>query len=202
MMRARLLWPVGVAVLAALLAALLAAGCGTGAPADGAVAASGAPAATAGDPAAFDAPPAHDAEPPPLQPSEPFDLAVLTLSGAAEQVRVPVYVAFDTATRRRGLMGRESLPAGTGMVFVFPDDRRGGFWMKDTLIPLSIAFYDASGEVLAVLDMEPCEADPCPLYDPGVTYRGALEVNQGYFDQIGLEEGWTVTLPEGLPAPR
>ncbi|MDQ3973859.1 MAG: DUF192 domain-containing protein, partial [Actinomycetota bacterium] len=122
-------------------------------------------------------------------------------SPEGRRVQVPVYVAADAATRQRGLMGRESLPADAGMVFLFPRDGRGGFWMKDTLIPLSIAFFDAGGRVLRVLDMEPCTADPCPVYHPGAAYRGALEVNQGFFGSVGLEEGWTVELPAGLPRP-
>ena len=65
----------------------------------------------------------------------------------------------------------------------------GGFWMKNTLIPLSIAFFDRQGVILRILDMEPCRADPCPVYYPGVVYQGALEVNQGWFRRRGLAEG-------------
>jgi uncharacterized membrane protein (UPF0127 family) len=85
------------------------------------------------------------------------------------------------------------------MIFRFPGPTQGAFWMKDTLIPLSIAYYDAEGTVVAVLDMEPCTADPCPTYPPGTSYTGALEVNQGFFDDVGLEEGWMVAVPDGLP---
>jgi uncharacterized protein len=86
-------------------------------------------------------------------------------------------------------MGRTSLPADAGMVFVYPEGHAGPFWMKDTLIPLSIAFYAADGRILRILDMQPCKADPCPLYDPEVTYRGALEVNDGGFEDLGITEG-------------
>lgn len=150
----------------------------------------------------FDEPPPHADEPSPLEPSEPFGLAALELvapDGTA--VRVPVYVAADGATRQRGLMHREELAADAGMVFLFTEERSGGFWMKNTLIPLSILYYGPDGDVRAVLDMEPCEADPCPVYDPGVTYVGALEVNQGWFDDIGLDTSWRVELPNGLPDP-
>jgi uncharacterized membrane protein (UPF0127 family) len=91
-------------------------------------------------------------------------------------------------------MHRESLAEDSGMVFVFFEEQQGGFWMKNTLIPLSIAFFDAKGEILEIMDMEPCEADPCPVYDPGVTYMGALEVNQGAFDSWGVEESDSVIL--------
>lgn len=134
-----------------------------------------------------------------LPPMPPFATAALTLVGPdGEQVETPVYVADEPATRRQGLMGVEDLPPDAGMVFLSPEDRSGGFWMKNTLIPLSIAFFAGDGAVLAVLDMEPCEADPCPTYDPGVTYRGALEVNQGHFDELGVDTGWRVVLPPDL----
>ena len=112
------------------------------------------------------------------------------------EVEVAVEVADDDEERQVGLMNRESLPADAGMLFVFQEDSSGGFWMKNTLIPLSIAFADADGEILRILDMEPCEADPCEIYDPGVFYRSALEVNQGAFDRLGVEEGDRLRLEE------
>lgn len=138
-----------------------------------------------------------------LEPSEPFGVSAVTLRSpdGTDAVTVPVYDAFTPDSRARGLMGRSHLPAGAGMVFRFPGDRRGGFWMKDTLIPLSIAFFDADGTVVRVLDMPPCEADPCPTFEPQRTYRGALEVNQGFFEDLGVTAGWKVELPAGLPTP-
>ena len=113
---------------------------------------------------------------------------VVIETGAGE-VEVAVEVADDDEERQIGLMNRESLPADAGMIFLFEEDSSGGFWMKDTLIPLSIAFADAGGTIVRILDMEPCEADPCQIYDPGVFYRSALEVNQGTFERLGVEEG-------------
>ncbi len=109
-------------------------------------------------------------------------------------VRLDVEVAKTAEQQQFGLMFREALPPESGMVFVYGSDQTGGFWMKNTLIPLSIAFYDASGRVVRILDMEPCRADPCPLYDPGVPYRGALEVNRGAFRRWGVEEGDRIVL--------
>ena len=113
---------------------------------------------------------------------------VLIATGSGEVV-VQVEVADTQAARQRGLMGRRTLGADAGMVFVFPESVRGAFWMKDTLIPLSIAFYDEEGRILRILDMEPCRRDPCPLYDPGVAYRGALEVDRGAFRRWGVQTG-------------
>ncbi len=111
-----------------------------------------------------------------------------------EEVAVDVEVADSDEERAAGLMHRESLPEDAGMIFVFPEEASGGFWMKNTPIPLSIAFADADGRILRILDMEPCQADPCRIYDPGVTYRSALEVNRGAFSDWGVEEGDRLTL--------
>ncbi len=110
------------------------------------------------------------------------------------EVSVPVEVADSPDERAVGLMNRESLPEDAGMIFLFEDDSDGGFWMKNTLVPLSIAFADADGTILRILDMDPCEADPCEIYDPEVSYRSALEVNQGAFDRWGVVEGDRLTL--------
>lgn len=110
------------------------------------------------------------------------------------EVAVDVEVADSAGERAVGLMNRESLPEDAGMIFVFPEEHAGGFWMKDTLVPLSIAFADADGRILRILDMEPCEADPCPSYDPGTEFEGALEVNQGFFEEHGVEVGDAVEL--------
>ena len=109
-------------------------------------------------------------------------------TGAGE-VLVHVEIASSGPQRERGLMHRTSLPPDAGMVFRFPETTSGGFWMKDTLVPLDIAFYDASGTILRIMQMKPCAADPCPVYTPGVRYRGALEVNAGSLRRWGVAAG-------------
>lgn len=104
-------------------------------------------------------------------------------------VTVKVEVVDTPETRQRGLMGRTSLDEDAGMLFVWQEDASSSFHMKDTLIPLSIAFIAADGTVLRILDMEPCTADPCPTYDPRTSYRRALEVNKGAFVRWGVREG-------------
>jgi uncharacterized protein len=113
-----------------------------------------------------------------------------------EEVEVAVEIADTQEEREVGLMHRESLPDDAGMIFLFEEEIAGGFWMKNTLIPLSIAFADGDGTILRILDMEPCEADPCEIYDPGVSYASALEVNQGAFESWGVEEGDLLTLEQ------
>ena len=118
-----------------------------------------------------------------------FERGTVVIESERGEVEVDVEIAETPVQQQLGLMHRESLAREAGMVFVFAKETRGGFWMKNTLIPLSIAFFDRDGKILRILDMEPCEADPCPVYDPKVAYRGALEVNQGAFGEWGVSEG-------------
>ena len=84
-------------------------------------------------------------------------------------------LALTSEQRSRGLMRRSPAPAD-GMLFVFPSNTTGGFWMKDTLVPLRILFFDAAGERVRKLSMTPCKRDPCRVYEPGRRYRFALEL--------------------------
>ena len=118
--------------------------------------------------------------------------AVITTERA--RIVLDVEVARTPEQRARGLMFRRSLAPRAGMVFIFERDVSGAFWMKDTLIPLSIAFYDRRGRILRIMVMQPCRAEPCPLYDPRVAYRGALEVNKGSFGRWGVTRGDTIRL--------
>jgi uncharacterized membrane protein (UPF0127 family) len=87
-------------------------------------------------------------------------------------------VARTSDQRARGLMHRLKAPAD-GMLFVFPGDTTGGFWMKNTLVPLAIVFFDRRGKRVRRLAMTPCRRDPCPIYSPGRRYRYALELPAG-----------------------
>ena len=110
---------------------------------------------------------------------------------------VRVELATTTAQLERGLMSRRSLAPNSGMAFLWTGDTHGKFWMKNTLIPLSIAFWGKSGRILRILDMAPCRADPCKVYDPHVAFRGALEVNRGAFARWGVHRGAVVTIRRG-----
>ena len=121
-----------------------------------------------------------------------------SIETGAGAVTFRVEVADTEAEREVGLMGRTALDADAGMVFLFDGTTTASFWMKDTLIPLSIAFWGTDGRIVGILDMEPCEADPCPTFNPGVPYVGALEANLGSFSDRGVAVGDTVRL-EGAP---
>jgi uncharacterized membrane protein (UPF0127 family) len=84
-------------------------------------------------------------------------------------------LALTSDQRTLGLMHRKRAPRD-GMLFVFPSDTTGGFWMKDTLVPLKILFYDADGKRVRKLFMTPCRQESCPVYDPRRRYRFALEL--------------------------
>jgi uncharacterized protein len=120
---------------------------------------------------------------------------------AASTVRLEV--AADPEARARGLMGRERVPPGTGMVFLYPADVQESFWMKDTLVPLSIAFVAGDGRVVSVTEMTPCRADPCPSYAPAGPYRYAVELAAGAFRAKGVGPGDRVVPedPASLPEP-
>jgi uncharacterized membrane protein (UPF0127 family) len=98
-------------------------------------------------------------------------VARLTLDGEAFRPEL----ALTSRSRARGLMHRRQAPVD-GMLFVFREPTSGGFWMKNTLVPLTIVFFDASGTRVRRMSMVPCGDDPCAIYDPGRRYRFALEL--------------------------
>jgi uncharacterized protein len=109
-------------------------------------------------------------------------------------VRLSVELARTPDERAQGLMYRRSLPPRHGMLFVFPTRVHGGFWMKNTLIPLSIAFIGTDGRIQQIMVMEPCRRDPCRVYRPARPYVRALEVNKGAFGRWGVRRGDRVVL--------
>jgi uncharacterized membrane protein (UPF0127 family) len=114
---------------------------------------------------------------------------VVVIDHSGKQARLAVQVADTDAERATGLMGVTSLPADQGMAFEFAAPTQARFWMKDTLIPLSIAFIDVRGRVVTIEDMEPCHADPCPTYAAASPYGMAVEANRGWFARAGVAVG-------------
>lgn len=109
-----------------------------------------------------------------------------------------VWLADSELERERGLMEitDPSLGGGDAMVFVFDADTAASFWMKDTLLPLSIAWVDSAGGVVNTATMDPCPAGTtnCPQFPPGRPYRMAIEMAQGRLQDWGIGPGATVTL--------
>ena len=127
-----------------------------------------------------------------------FALADSTFAQGQAQPRLPTVplsigqhalvaeVAASPETRERGLMFRYDLKDNEGMLFVFPAAQRQSFWMKNTPLPLSIAFIDAKGKILNIRDMMPFTTDGHPSQGEALY---ALEVNRGWFAQRGIKAG-------------
>ena len=105
-----------------------------------------------------------------------------------------VEIADTETLRDAGLMGRTSLGPDSGMAFLWSSATTSTFWMKDTLIPLSVVFWDAAGNVVAVEEMTPCTAEPCKTYGAPVAYVGAAEANARWFDEHGVRVGDHINL--------
>lgn len=113
--------------------------------------------------------------------------------------RIDAEVAADRQSLQQGLMHRRVLAQHEGMLFVFPQETKHCMWMRNTFIPLSVAFLDADGRILNVEDMQPqtennhCAAKPA---------RYALEMNLGWFAAKGIKPGARIAGIEKAPAPR
>jgi uncharacterized membrane protein (UPF0127 family) len=114
--------------------------------------------------------------------------------------RLEVEVAADDPSRERGLMWRRSLDAGTGMIFVFPQDAEHSFWMKNTLIPLDMIFISADGRIVGIVEnAEPQSLDP---RDVGQISRYVLEVPGGWSMKNGVRSGSQVDFELGMVQAR
>ena len=180
-----------VGPVAALLSVVVLVGCGS----DGDEAANGrsgrATTTVAGAGHGHDATEAPGAACADLEPFGDFGEVLVAVDGTERCL----LLAQTEAQRARGLMEVTDLQGYPGMMFVFPSDTSGGFWMRNTPTPLSIAFLDGAGTVVATTDMAPCEDVPdCPVYEPGATYRYTVEVPQGDLEAVGLVDGAQLTV--------
>ena len=120
----------------------------------------------------------------------------ITTTLTAHEHRLIVEVVATRSARNCGLAFREALPANHGMLFIYGADRILEFWMKNTVIPLTIAYLNVDGEILETYEMDPHE--PERRYTSSAPVRYALETNQGWFRTHGIEVGDTVNFH--LPA--
>lgn len=113
--------------------------------------------------------------------------------------RIEAEVAANNPARMQGLMNRKSMPQQHGMLFVFAQDAQHCMWMKNTYLPLSVAFLDREGRILNIEDMKPytennhCAAKPAFF---------ALEMNQGWFAAKGIKPGMLIGGVQRVPEPR
>ena len=113
--------------------------------------------------------------------------------------RIEAEVAADQPNRMQGLMNRRSMAANQGMLFVFPQSERHCMWMRNTFLPLSVAFLDEEGKIINVEDMKPQTDDSHCAARPA---RFALEMNLGWFSGKGLKAGQRIAGIEKSPRPR
>jgi hypothetical protein len=124
-----------------------------------------------------------------------FCISGVSTTHSQGPTKIPIYikdreiwveVARTDEERARGLMGRASLGKDEGMVFIFEKEAIHGFWMKNTLLPLSIAFIDKEGRIISITDMEPLTLS---THDPPRPVLYALEMNKGWFAKNGIKVG-------------
>jgi len=118
-------------------------------------------------------------------------MPVVQLNAGMHLIRAEV--AADYATRMTGLMHRASMPSNAGMLFIFDEATTHCMWMKNTLLPLSVAFIDERGAIINVEDMAPQTEDSHCASRPA---RYALEMNRGWFAARGLKPGSRIS---GIP---
>ena len=104
--------------------------------------------------------------------------------------RYAIEIADDDAERARGLMYRDAMEAGHGMLFIHEAEEPQAYWMKNTKIALDMLFFDAERRLVSVQrDVPPCLADPCRGYSSGAPARYVLELNAGQATKIGVHPG-------------
>lgn len=117
----------------------------------------------------------------------------------AGMYRIDAEVAADQQNRMTGLMNRRSMAAHQGMVFVFPQENTHCMWMRNTLIPLSVAFLDQDGTIINIEDMQPQTENNHCARRPA---RYALEMNLGWFRERGIQPGFKLGGIARLPRPQ
>ncbi len=113
--------------------------------------------------------------------------------------RIEAEVAANQPNRMQGLMMRKSMPANHGMLFVFLQAERHCMWMRNTYLPLSVAFLDERGRILNIENMEPHTEDNHCAAAPA---RFALEMHRGWFADKGIKPGQRIGGLERAPAPQ
>ncbi len=104
--------------------------------------------------------------------------------------RFSIEIVNDDASRARGLMFRDSMPADHGMLFLFDDMRPRVFWMKNTRIPLDILYFDQEYKLVSAQErVPPCRSDPCAQYPSAGSAQYVLELNAGTAEKLGVKPG-------------
>ena len=128
------------------------------------------------------------------EPSPNLPVAAGCFVTGSSTVNISLELAQAPQERRKGLMGRESLAANSGMLFQYQEQQGPdhGFWMYQTLIPLDIAYLDENDVIGNIRHMEPCDSSNgarCPSYPAEVEFVSAVEMNIGFFEANGIGTG-------------
>ncbi len=121
----------------------------------------------------------------------------LTLNAGVHLIQAEV--AATIPERTLGLMNRKTMPPNAGMLFVFSELDRHCMWMRNTLLPLSVAFMDEAGVIVSIHDMQPQSDDS---HCAARAARYALEMNQGWFAKRGIEPGTRIGGIDKAPQPQ
>jgi uncharacterized protein len=116
------------------------------------------------------------------------------ISPAGKILQIDAEIADTNELRTIGLMDRTKLSQGDGMLFIFENPDVLMFWMKNTLIPLDIIFFDEVGVFVHFESMDPCEEEPCDVFTSEEFALYALEVPAGYAQKMGIGTGWKLEL--------
>lgn len=114
----------------------------------------------------------------------------IKLNTSKGQVTLSVEIADSDGERAQGLMHRKTLEDGKGMLFIFPNSEPRNFWMKNTLIPLDILFFDSGKKVVKTIEnMAPCRTANCPFYFSAAPAMYALELSAGSIKKYSVKKG-------------
>ncbi|MBI3619087.1 DUF192 domain-containing protein [Candidatus Peregrinibacteria bacterium] len=123
------------------------------------------------------------------QSSSPVLHVIHLVSPAGNSLTLHVEFARTEQERMAGLMNRQTI-GNDGMLFLFDHPQELSFWMKNTLMPLDVLFFDGDGAFVSVQEMQPCTTDPCSFYASNGQAQEALEVPIGFAREHGIGKGW------------
>ena len=103
--------------------------------------------------------------------------------------KLSIKIAKTSEEKAKGLMFVESMPENQGMLFVFDDEDKRTFWMKNTLIPLDMLWIDKNKQIVDIITAQPCKQDPCPTYSSDQKAKYILELNADYCEQDNIQKG-------------
>ncbi|KAF6248007.1 hypothetical protein C6990_00755 [Nitrosopumilus sp. b3] len=126
-------------------------------------------------------------------PSYIQDKAILSIQSKNSMILVEAEIADELQEQIKGLMFRQDLDWGNGMLFVYESEKKRSFWMENTLIPLDMLFIDTDFRIIDIKEnVQPCKTETCPSYPSKLPSKYVLEVNAGFVMMNNIEIGDSV----------